>query len=612
MPDRKQGVPCNRLIKFLILKLMNKVLVVLTLLISKMFAVAQENILVKFKVDVSSQGNITNFGVRGNASPLSWENTVLLKDMDNDGIYEGELIFPKGVEVLEYKYVYGTKTLVWELEGQNRILLLDNNQLQTHDTWDFQNPFDVKKLPRISAEKLTEDFNIFRKAISEIHPGLFRYNTKIQMDSIFNHFQVVFAKPLTYQEAFLNFTQLTSAIKCGHTFPSFYNQTGFIKEVVLNQKDKLPFAFRVINERIFITDNIIENLDIPSGTEILAIDGIPTRIFLKETAKLVKADGTNDAKRYADLNTFGIGGFFEMFDCYFPLLYPPTNGLYTITIKRPNGENNEDLTVKTVGREERANALLKKNPNHISKADQLWKLEFLENSTAYLQLGTFDVFQLSFEWGIFLKNACKEIKKRNIRNLVIDIRWNEGGQDEVLLFLGQQIANRPVKIPQRQDLVRYQKVSEALKPYLFIWDNSFFDLSQKTKLLDDNFFVLTEENIQEMQPVKNAFNGNIFLLVNASNSSATFYFAEIAKENKMATLIGETTGGSQKGLNGGKMFFLRLPHSKIEIDIPIIGTFSNEKPSGGIVPDIMVNPTVDDLIKGEDTVLKTVLEIIKK
>jgi len=595
-------------------KIMNRILFIMFLLTSNFRALAQENALVnvKFRVDASLLKNTTNFGVRGNASPLSWGKTVPLQDADKDGIFEGELSFPNNIEILEYKYVYGEKPLIWELEAQNRILLIDNEQIQTNDIWSIQSQFDVKKLPKLSAEKLTEDFSIFKKALLEIHPGLYRYNTKNQIDSIFNHFQNELSKPLTYQEAFLNFTKITSAIKCGHTFPSFYNQIGFIKEVVLNQKDKLPFTFRVLGEKIFITESIIENLDIPLGTEILAINGIPTQTLLKEIAKLVKADGANDGKRYADLNTFGVGGYLEMFDCYFPLLYPPTNEQYTVKIKKPNSEKTEELTANTVNSAERTNALIKKNPNRITDADQLWKLEFWDNNTAYLQLGTFDVFQLSFEWSEFLKNAFKEIKKRKTKNLVIDIRWNEGGQDEVLFFIGQNITKQPIKIPQRQDLVRYNKISAELKPYLFTWDNTFFDLSSKTKPFNNEYFLFEGQNITEIQPFKNAFDGTVYLLVNASNSSATFYFAEIAKENKLATLIGETTGGSQKGLNAGTMFFLRLPNSKIEIDIPIIGSFSEDKPSEGIVPDVIVKPTLEDLINGEDKTLTTTKTIILK
>lgn len=583
---------------------MSKILVLLIIIASSLCGLAQENVVLKFSIDASALKNVKNFGIRGSVSPLSWEKTYFLQDTDLDGVFEGEVIFSKKTtEILEYKYVCGDKSLVWEMEGQNRILVLNKDQIQLQDKWDIPNPFDVKNLPKFSSEQLTTDFMILKKALLTIHPGLYRYRTKFEMDSIFDHFQAVFSHPLSYQEAFLNFTRMTSAIQCGHTFPSFYNQNGLIKEVVLNQKDKLPFVFRVLNGKMIITESIVKNIDLPRGTEILAIDGVSTPVLLKETASLVKADGPNDAKRYADLNTFGVGDYFEVFDCYFPLLFPPNNQQYTLKIKKPNSENTEDLNVSTVSRLERKNALINQNPDHPSKADQLWKFEFWENNTAYLQLGTFDVFQLSFEWREFLKNAFDEIRKRKTKNLVLDIRWNEGGQDEVLLFIGQNITKELIKIPQRTDLVRYNKISSELKPHLFTWDNTFFDLSQRTKPYNNDYFLLTGESTTAIKPFNNAFEGNIYLLVNASNSSATFYFAEIAKENKLATLIGETTGGSQKGLNAGTMFFLRLPNSQFEVDVPIVGTFSDHKPFGGIQPDIVVTESSEDIVKGEDKVL---------
>ncbi len=592
---------------------LNRILVLLCLLANTLPATAQENVTVKFRVNASQLKNAKNFGVRGSLSPLSWDKTYLLLDADKDGVFEGELTFPKNAgALLEYKYVYGDKNTVWELEGQNRFLLLDSTQVQLDDQWNIQNAFDLNRLPNISAEKLSEDFAVLKKALLAIHPGLYRYKTRGEMDSVFDHFQKVFAQPLSYREAFLQVSRLTSAIQCGHTFPSFYNQNALVREMVLNQKDKLPFTFRILDGKMIVTASVAENADLPTGTEILTIDGVPAKTFLKETASLVKADGPNDAKRYADLNTFGVGDYFEAFDCYFPLLYPPVDQQYRLTVKTPGSQSAETITVNTVTRSERTNALIQKNPDHLNKADQLWKLAFWENNTAYLQLGTFDVFQLSFEWSQFLKNAFAEIRKRKTRHLVIDIRWNEGGQDEVLLFIGKNIGKQPIKIPQRQDRVRYRRITPELRPHLYTWDSTFFDLSGRTQPLNDDYFLLTGENTTEIKPYDNAFGGEIYLLVNASNSSATFYFAEIARENKLATLIGETTGGSQKGLNASTLFFLRLPHSQLEIDIPIVGAFSDDKPAGGIPPDIPVSQSLADLLKGEDSVLKAAKALIEQ
>ncbi len=589
---------------------MKKAYIIASLLFFVSIGFAQKKVVVKFKLDASSIKGVTRMGIRGSKFPLTWEKSLYLEDNNKDGIFEVELNFPNESDVLEYKYVYDDKTLIWELETQNRFLTLGDTHVQTNDIWNVITSYDVNKIPKISAEKAKEDFLVCKKALLQIHPGLYRYNTKSQIDSIFNYFEHVFSQPLSYRQAFLNFTKLTSALKCGHTFPSFYNQGSFIQEIVLNQKDKLPFAFRVFDERIFITQSVADNLFIPYGTEILAINKIPTQVILKEVANLVKADGSNNGKRFSDLNTFGLNGFFEMFDCYFPMLYPPVNNQYTITLKKPGNQNAEIIEVTTITRVQRATALKARNPTHITKPDELWKFELWDKNTAYLQLGTFDVFQLTFEWKDFLRESFKEIRNKRVSNLVIDIRWNEGGQDEVLFYIAQNIAAKTVKITKRVDLVRYSKISNELRPYLFTWDSSYFNISSKVKAYNEDYYQFFANTIEEIKPLKSAFKGNTYLLVNGSNSSATFYFAEYAKENNLATLLGETTGGSQKGLNAGGIFFLRLPNSNIEIDIPIIGSFSNNKPNSGIVPDFLVYETVDDLLNRRDPVKEKVKELI--
>lgn len=61
------------------------------------------------------------------------------------------------------------------------------------------------------------------------------------------------------------------------------------------------------------------------------------------------------------------------------------------------------------------------------------------------------------------------------------------------------------------------------------------------------------------------------------------------------------TGGSQRGINGGAFFFLRLPHSGIEMDMPLIGTFPPQAlPDAGVTPDIMVTLTPFDIANQRD------------
>ena len=99
----------------------------------------------------------------------------------------------------------------------------------------------------------------------------------------------------------------------------------------------------------------------------------------------------------------------------------------------------------------------------------------------------------------------------------------------------------------------------------------------------------------------------MWVLVGATNSSATFEFAQTVRQSKLGTLAGQPTGGNQRGINGGAFFFLRLPKSGIELDVPLIGQFpSSARPDAGIEPDIKVVPTVADIAAGRDVEMEAV------
>ena len=107
-----------------------------------------------------------------------------------------------------------------------------------------------------------------------------------------------------------------------------------------------------------------------------------------------------------------------------------------------------------------------------------------------------------------------------------------------------------------------------------------------------------------IKPAGKRFRGKVSVLIGPTNSSATFQFAQNVESHHLGTLIGQPTGGSQRGINGGAFFFLRLPHSGIEMDLPLIGTFPpTPAPDAGVNPDILVKPIASDFATGYDRAL---------
>ena len=110
------------------------------------------------------------------------------------------------------------------------------------------------------------------------------------------------------------------------------------------------------------------------------------------------------------------------------------------------------------------------------------------------------------------------------------------------------------------------------------------------------------------------FDGKVFVIVDPENSSATFQFASLIKKYHLGTLVGQPTGGNQQGINGGAFFFLNLPNTGIEIDIPILLQTEGEHPADnlatGIQPDILVSPVPELIANKVDQNMKAIRTVI--
>jgi hypothetical protein len=78
-------------------------------------------------------------------------------------------------------------------------------------------------------------------------------------------------------------------------------------------------------------------------------------------------------------------------------------------------------------------------------------------------------------------------------------------------------------------------------------------------------------------------------------------------------LIGEPTGGNRRGINGGSFFFVRLPQSGLAFDLPLMATYPDAaQPDSGLLPDIEVLTSAEDIAHGRDRAVQTALQFIMR
>lgn len=461
----------------------------------------------------------------------------------------------------------------------------------------------------VTASALTKDVALLRRAYETLHPGLYRYNTAAEMSGHFDRLAAAWSAGQTRSEAYLSLSRFLARVRCGHTYANFFNQSKEVSAELFAGRDKLPFHFRWIDRRMIVTDSkATEGLQ--AGDEITEIGGRSASGILRDLTAYARADGSNDAKRVAQLNVIGLERF-EAFDVFNALAHP-VRDTFTLNVR-----SQRDGAVRQV----RSPAIdLAGRRAQMARADgddaqPAFTLEFAASNVAVLRMPDWALYDSKWDWRGFIDDAFRQMAERRSPALIVDVRGNEGGLDcgdEVIA----RLVGADLHLAAYERRVRYVKTPADLDPFLDTWDDSFRDWGADAVRLDDRYYRLIEEDGESRAPIPPKgprFAGKVVVLVDAANSSATFQFANLMQANRLGVLMGEPTGGNLRGINGGAFFFFRLPESGLEADLPLIGTFPlTPQPDAGLAPDIAVITSPFDIATGRDRVMETALAIASR
>lgn len=178
----------------------------------------------------------------------------------------------------------------------------------------------------------------------------------------------------------------------------------------------------------------------------------------------------------------------------------------------------------------------------------------------------------------------------------------------------------PVPIPtrslQQRTVIKCLKVDKNISPYLATYEGDLGKLlttglspANTKKLPGDNYEIMDNSPAPPQASAINRLTGKVYFLADAINASATSELLARVRMNKVGMIVGEQTAGNREGINTG-VFFLRLPSSKVEIDIPALSLLPvTPEPDGGVPPDVEVEQKAEDLAQGIDTQLQAALRL---
>lgn len=449
--------------------------------------------------------------------------------------------------------------------------------------------------PELSAEEAQRDLRILKRALVDLHPGLYRYATPAQLDAGFAAAQAEVASGASRTQLYLLATRLAAAVRCGHTWTNPSNQPPAVQALLGRQT--LPLLLRFVEGRIVVAASA--SAAVPAGSELLAIDGRTPADIARALLPYLRADGSSDGKRLAQLDDDANGGAMQRL---FPLLFPPGPHGWRLRL-----DGDREVSVPAMTATEREQAL---QAGGWRAPDPAWRLR-VHGASAVLTLPTFAFWDRKFDGAAFLDRAFDELRERGISRLVIDLRANEGGDDALGRALLAHLISAPYRQPGSRRESAYERVPYALARYLDTWDFGFFDRTGQVTPTSGRNWRLPDSPPRVVEPVARPFQGRVVALVGPQNSSAGFLLARDLKASGAATLLGQPTGGNLRGLNGGQLAWITLPASGVAVDIPLLAHFSpGEPPDAGVQPDVVMRPRWLDVAAGVDTELAAALRLL--
>ncbi len=451
-----------------------------------------------------------------------------------------------------------------------------------------------------SAANLDDDIEIMRRALA-LHPGLLRYNTAARIEEGLASLSARFVEAPDLASRFLALHRFLATVRCGHTHCNPYNQSDAVVSELFERPTRVPFTFSWIEGRMIVLADHTGAGALPRGSEVLRLNGERPRDLLQRLLPYARADGGNDGKRVVQFDMRNTDRF-ETFDIFQSLIAPQGPDGHRIKARRPDGRIvRADFAALTFVERQATQSM----PDSDSNDRPFWIWDMV-GDVALLRMPTWVMYNTKWDWRGWLAERLAALD--GAKGLVIDLRDNEGG-NECGDFILSRLATRDLELEGYERRVRFRTTPADLDPYLDTWDRTFRRIGENADEIGDGFLRLAGERPVDLIPAATPrIDVPVAALVGPVCSSATFSFARRAKQSGLVRLFGETTGGNLRGINGGAYFFVRLPASGLEFDLPIFGYFPpTPKPDGGVEPDVLVPRKLRDIANSADACLDAAL-----
>lgn len=413
---------------------------------------------------------------------------------------------------------------------------------------------------KFSKKELQSDFLQLQKSIENNFPAMYEFTSKSEYNELVNNQYYLIQDSLSLTDFYNICSPVVAKLGSGHS--SINYPRIFFRESIMKF---FPAKIYWENEKLIVT-KMFGKENLPAGSEIIKINDKPVSEIYNTIYNSVPSYGLN--------KSFISSAIHQRFFMYYVYHF----GFYEtfkIEFKSPESAKVKEMNIASVEID-----FSKKSEQFENNELDSLSLKIIEgNGTAYLYVPTFAYHRNNKVFKDYIDSTFTQIAKNGIKNLIIDLRGNDGGDPFCSAYLLSFLINEPT---------------------------IYFAGKYRTKPFDYDTLSLP------VQPKKNSFTGKLYVLIDGLSFSSTGHLAALIKYHELGVLVGEETGSTYMCYADTDNYLLdntqlRLRISRAKRCVAVEGFPIDE----GVIPDYEIKPNIKDIIEKKDIVLNYTLDLIE-
>jgi len=491
-----------------------------------------------------------------------------------------------------------------------------------------------------SPDELKADIDYVHKKLNKLHPQLYWYISKKDLDYKFDSLKSTITAPMTSNELYFKLSPIVASVRQGHMRLSPVTKMSTRKEnKAINRKGFFPLSqlsYEVIDNKLYITKNLTSDSTIKVGSEVVSVNGVKPQDIFSKFNNSFASDGFNTTLTHR-YYSWQFPNFFYVYTNQrdsVNLQLRLKDSLTTAIIvhggkKKSEGVKKDSLnkTVTVDKKIEKLKAKTKFKKQRLQGYNPQTKtyskdLTFVgpDNSIALLKINDFS----RGTYRKYYQYAFNKIDSVKPKALIIDLRDNPGGRIKEISNLYSYLTDTSfifidkMEVTSRTNFV-LGSISNTtpiiIKALTYTIGLPFLIVRMAKVHKKEGKYLYTISESKIKKPNLKAYNGKLYVLINGGSFSASSIISSNLKGSKRAIFVGEETGGAYNGCVAGSIPLYTLPNTKLRLrlGLAVIKPHYKSNIDGrGIFPDITIAPTADDLINNTDPEVKWVIDDVAK